>query len=159
MEFINLRSKNTCTYSVTFMDSESAVLRVSNIYGENQDCAKPLGAVAHFTSRIFEDKPIEVWGDGSVVRDYVHVDDVARALITAATYSGSHHIFNIGSGRGTSLNDLLKLLKKHTLLPVNVVYRPGELSLTTRDTTPNNNNITGSDIRIRKISRHRFTTL
>jgi UDP-glucose 4-epimerase len=104
---------------------KSAVLRVSNIYGENQGCAKPLGAVAHFTSRIFEDKPIEVWGDGSVVRDYVHVDDVARALITAATYSGSHHIFNIGSGRGTSLNDLLKLLKKHTLLPVNVVYRPG----------------------------------
>jgi UDP-glucose 4-epimerase len=103
----------------------SVILRVSNIYGENQDCAKPLGAVAHFTSSVLEDKPIEIWGDGTVVRDYLHVDDVATALLSAASYSGSHSIFNIGSGKGTSLNDLLQLLKEQTARPVDVTYKPG----------------------------------
>lgn len=103
----------------------SLILRVSNIYGENQDCTKPLGAVAHFTSSALEDKPIEIWGDGTVVRDYLHVDDVVTALLSAASYSGPHSIFNIGSGKGTSLNDLLQLLKEQMARPIDVVYKPG----------------------------------
>ena len=102
----------------------SVTLRVSNMYGETQDCTKPLGAVAHFTARILQGNPIEIWGDGTVVRDYIHVDDVTSAILAAASYSGPHAIFNIGSGEGTSLNELVKLLKTHTALPVNVNYKP-----------------------------------
>jgi UDP-glucose 4-epimerase len=101
----------------------SIILRVSNIYGEDQDCAKPIGAIAHFTSLALQGKPIEIWGDGKTVRDYVHVDDVASALLAAATYTGTISLFNIGSGIGTSLNDLLDTVKKYSLLPVSIIYK------------------------------------
>jgi UDP-glucose 4-epimerase len=104
---------------------KSIVLRVSNIYGEEQDCSKPLGAVAHFTSRVLHHEPIEIWGDGTIIRDYVHVDDVANALLTSATYTGPESLFNIGSGCGTSLAGLVELLREHSGLPVRVVYKPG----------------------------------
>jgi UDP-glucose 4-epimerase len=102
----------------------SVTLRVSNMYGETQDCTKPLGAVAHFTAHILQGTPIEIWGDGTVVRDYVHVDDVTSAILASTDYSGPYSIFNIGSGEGTSLSELVKKLKTHTALPVNVIYKP-----------------------------------
>jgi UDP-glucose 4-epimerase len=104
---------------------KSIVLRVSNIYGEEQDCTKPLGAVAHFTSRVLHHEPIEIWGDGTIIRDYVHVDDVAEALLTSATYTGPESLFNIGSGSGTSLVGLVELLREYSGLPVRVAYKPG----------------------------------
>ena len=58
------------------------------------------------------DKPIEIWGDGSVIRDYIHVSDVAEAVILAADYTGSKSVFNISSGLGTSLNDLVGMLEE-----------------------------------------------
>jgi UDP-glucose 4-epimerase len=51
--------------------------------------------------------PVEIWGDGSVTRDYIHVSDVADAFSTALEYSGEQRLFNVSSGVGTSLNDLI----------------------------------------------------
>src|SRR6266850_7536374 len=59
---------------------DSVILRPSNIYGESQDCNRPLGAVAHFTARAVNGVPIEIWGDGTTTRDYIHVDDVVSAI-------------------------------------------------------------------------------
>ena len=70
-------------------------------------------------------EPIEIWGDGSIVRDYVHVDDVADALLSAATYSGTHSLFNIGCGVGTSLNELVELIQRHIPHPLKINYKPG----------------------------------
>jgi len=102
---------------------DSIVLRVSNMYGESQSCNKPLGAVAHFTARAVNGRPIELWGDGSTTRDYVHVDDVASALAIAVRYEGAERIFNIGTGRGTSLNDLIDMLRKRMARPIVVESR------------------------------------
>ena len=94
------------------------------MYGETQDCTKPLGAVAHFTARILQGNPIEIWGDGTVVRDYVHVDDVTSAiLVFCKLFWPSRHLQH-RQRQGTSLNELVKLLKTHTALPVNVNYKP-----------------------------------
>jgi len=103
----------------------SITLRVSNIYGEGQDCARQLGAVAHFSDHALKGEPIEIWGDGSIVRDYVHVDDVAGALLNAATYSGTHTLFNIGSGVGTSLNELVELIQRRLHHALKINYKPG----------------------------------
>lgn len=103
---------------------KSVVLRVSNIYGEEQDVAKPLGAIAHFTSHALLGEPIEIWGDGTTIRDYVHVNDVVEALLAAAAYSGDERVFNIGSGIGTSLNELVDLIRQHSPSPVRVQYKP-----------------------------------
>jgi len=89
----------------------SIILRPSNIYGETQNQRSPLGAVLHFARHAIEGTPIEIWGDGTVVRDYIHVEDVVGAILAAMKYAGRKAIFNIGSGQGTSLNDLVRHLQ------------------------------------------------
>ena len=88
------------------------VLRVANPYGERQRADSAQGAVAVFLDRALRDAPIEILGDGSVVRDYIHVSDVARAFLCAVDYSGEPRVFNIGSGSGCSLNELVAAIER-----------------------------------------------
>jgi UDP-glucose 4-epimerase len=84
------------------------VLRPANPYGERQRTDVAQGAVAVFLERALRGEPIEIWGDGSVVRDYLYVGDVADAFVRAAAYQGAQRVFNVGSGAGTSLNELVE---------------------------------------------------
>jgi UDP-glucose 4-epimerase len=95
-----------------------AVLRVANPYGPRQRVDMAQGAVAVFVDAALSQRSVEIWGDGSVVRDYVHVADVARAFVLALEYGGSERIFNIGSGQGHSLNDLLNVIERAVGHPV-----------------------------------------
>jgi len=99
---------------------KTVCLRISNPFGPGQDPNRPQGAVGVFLHKILADKPITIWGDGTIVRDYVFVIDVVKAFILAADYEGDSCIFNIGSGIGTSLNDLINLLFKITGKSVSV---------------------------------------
>jgi UDP-glucose 4-epimerase len=101
---------------------DSVILRVSNMYGESQGCNKPLGAVAHFAAKAINGTALEIWGDGTTTRDYVHVDDVVVALIMAIRYEGAERVFNIGTGCGTSLAQLVNLLRERAPWPVTVNY-------------------------------------
>jgi UDP-glucose 4-epimerase len=103
---------------------DSIVLRVSNVYGESQDCFRPLGAIAHFANRVVSGIPIEIWGDGTTTRDYVYVTDVVNALLKCISYEGTERLFNIGSGRGVALNQLVEMLQRRLAKPVMVNYRP-----------------------------------
>ena len=103
---------------------DSIVLRVSNLYGEYQSLDRPLGAVSHFVHRAVKGMPIEIWGDGSICRDFIHVDDVVDGLLLAMTYRGPEHTFNIGSGRSVSLNELQHLIGKRLNKNVIVNYMP-----------------------------------
>lgn len=100
-------------------------LRVANPYGERQRIETAQGAVGVFLHRALRGIPIEVWGDGSVSRDYIHVSDVAEAFVKALAYDGPHSCFNIGAGSATSLNDLIGLLREIVERPVTVNYQPG----------------------------------
>jgi UDP-glucose 4-epimerase len=82
-------------------------LRIANPFGPYQDPRKRQGIVAAAISRIQADKPVEIWGDGTVVRDFIYIDDVTSAFISAAGYDGPARIFNIGSGIGRSINDVV----------------------------------------------------
>ncbi len=84
-----------------------SVLRIANVYGERQRLDSGQGAIAVFLQKALCNEKIEIWGDGSVVRDYVYVSDVVDAMIAAMGHKGSERVFNIGSGEGTSLNALL----------------------------------------------------
>lgn len=103
---------------------DSIVLRVSNMYGESQGCGRPLGAIAHFAARAVEGVPIQIWGDGTIIRDYVYVDDVVNAILRSASYEGIERMFNIGSGRGTSLNEILAMIRLRLRKPVIASYHP-----------------------------------
>jgi len=91
---------------------KASILRVANPFGERQRPENAQGAVGVFLHRAFSQQPIEIWGDGSVTRDYIYIDDVADAFALAVQYSGSKSVFNIGSGVGTQLNELIKIIEE-----------------------------------------------
>jgi len=81
-------------------------LRLSNPYGERQSPLRALGALTVFLHRTLKHQTVEVWGDGSVTRDFIYVGDVANAvyLATVNPVSGT---YNVGTGTGLSLRDIL----------------------------------------------------
>lgn len=101
------------------------ILRVTNPYGERQRIETAQGAVGVFLSRALQDKPLEIWGDGSVTRDYIYVADVAEAFAKAVMYDGQKSVFNISSGVGTSLNELIAVLERVTGKSITRNYSPG----------------------------------
>lgn len=105
-------------------DITAISLRVANPYGERQRIETAQGAVGVFLHHALKEIPIDIWGDGSVTRDYIHVLDVAEAFVRAIEYSGNKSCFNISSGAGTSLNELINLLEDVLGKPIERRYLP-----------------------------------
>jgi len=102
------------------------VLRPSVPYGPGQDPRRRQGAISVFLYRLATGQPIEIWGDGTVVRDYFYIDDLVTAILSAATLETlEERVFNIGGGRGYSLNELLQVIRGVTGQQPQVVYGPG----------------------------------
>jgi UDP-glucose 4-epimerase len=86
------------------------ILRYSNPYGERQNPHGQQGVIPVFLNRIkMGERPV-IYGDGSVERDYVYIGDATEATIAALERKTAHKIFNVGSGAGTSLNQLVKIM-------------------------------------------------
>lgn len=100
-----------------------AVLRPANPYGEEQNILGAQGAIAVFLGRIAKGQPVEIWGDGSVTRDYFYVGDLARAAIMAADAKVPQVIANVGSGEGLSLNELLDVIREAVGVAFDVQYQ------------------------------------
>lgn len=98
-------------------------LRYSNVYGPRQDPYGEAGVVAIFVERMLKDEPVLIYGDGEYVRDYVYVKDVVEANLLAME-RGDNEVFNIGTGRGTTVNELFRMLKELTGYRRDPVYAP-----------------------------------
>ncbi len=99
-----------------------SILRTSNPYGENQNPKWYQGAIAVFIYKALKGETVEIWGDGSVVRDYIYVGDVVDAAIKASKCLHNEKIINIGSGTGLSLNDVLTEIETITGQSIDVRY-------------------------------------
>jgi UDP-glucose 4-epimerase len=104
---------------------KSVVLRVTNPYGERQRVETAQGAVGVFLSRALQAKSLDIWGDGTVVRDYIYVGDVAEAFAKAVEYNGPKSVFNVSSGVGTTLNELMDVISESVDVPVIRNYTAG----------------------------------
>ncbi|MNO26540.1 dTDP-4-dehydro-6-deoxyglucose reductase [compost metagenome] len=115
----------TCSYGVSKLAIEKylalferlhrlpyKIIRLANPYGPGQDVNKAQGAVSVFIERSRNSLPIEIWGDGSNVRDYIYIDDAIRGIIALMGYEGKQRIFNLGSGQGRSLLDVVAEISK-----------------------------------------------
>lgn len=87
-----------------------AILRPSNPYGERQGHGGVQGVIGTFLHKIRNDEGIEIWGDGSVVRDFIHVADLAELcrMVGDRDVCG---VFNVGSGNGHSIVEILDVIK------------------------------------------------
>ena len=88
------------------------ILRVSNPYGERQRIETAQGVVAVFLNKAIQNQPLAIWGDGRVTRDYIYIGDVAEAFACAVDYDGTKSIFNVCSGVGTSITELIAMLER-----------------------------------------------
>jgi len=104
-----------------------AVMRISNPYGAYQSSGRAQGVVSVFLSKLIQDELIDVWGDGSVIRDYIHVDDVMDAALKLVAYQGHEKVFNIGSGIGLTLNELISEMEQLVGRKARVNYLPSRL--------------------------------
>ena len=104
---------------------KAITLRVANPYGERQRIETAQGAVGVFLHHAIKGIPIEIWGDGSVTRDYIHVSDVAEAFVKALQYKGAQRLFNVSSGVGTTLNELIDMLEAVLGKSIERRYLPG----------------------------------
>ena len=104
------------------------IARISNPFGASQSVKRNQGAASIFTHRARLGQPISIWGNGEVVRDYLHVSDTAAGLCELANAPpetlGKHWTFNLSSGTGTSLNSIVHILVRLLNRPVNVTFAP-----------------------------------
>jgi UDP-glucose 4-epimerase len=116
-------------------NKDAVAVRFGNVYGPRQDPHGEAGVVAIFCGRILNDKPLTIFGDGLQTRDYVYVGDVARAVLLAATRPLpprgrlDARGFNIGTGKGTSVLDIARVLQEvaGSSVPIEFApHRPGE---------------------------------
>ena len=110
-------------------------MRFGNVYGPRQDPHGEAGVVAIFCNRILAGKPLTIFGDGEQTRDYVYVGDVANAVWPGATFAlpragtVDERSFNIGTGLGTSVLELARILQDAAGSSVEIKFaprRPGE---------------------------------
>lgn len=100
------------------------VIRPSNPYGPGQNIHGKQGLIAVIIGKIFNKQSIEIWGNGSAVKDYIYIDDfVAYVSELIANKAAWNEIYNIGSGVGSSVKDVFMAFEANgiTLPPINYV--------------------------------------
>lgn len=113
------------------------IVRPSNPYGHGQNLYGRQGLVAVAIGKILNGQPVEVWGDGSAIRDYIYIDDLAEVFFQLIDNNVSNETVNIGSGRGYSVNDVLAFLKIISKVDFKIKYenaRPMDVSNMVLDT-------------------------
>jgi UDP-glucose 4-epimerase len=104
------------------------ILRVTNAFGPFQIAHKKQGLVAALIDCALRDQPVEIWGDGSVVRDFIFVDDILDALESAAHDNSGTRIFNIGSGRGRTVREVISAIEVLLSKKIDIAWQAGRSS-------------------------------
>ncbi len=108
------------------------VLRYPNVYGPRQDPHGEAGVVAIFTGQMLNGNQVVINGDGNQERDFVYVEDCARANLLALFVENPNTIYNLGYGYGTSINDIYSNQKKATDYKLTAIHGPAKAGETQR---------------------------
>ena len=101
------------------------IIRLSNPYGSYQRPNGILGAVTTFTYKALKGEEIIVYGDGTVIRDFIYIDDAIKAVRKIVEGKQIYHIFNIGCGYGTSIRDVLETISSTLKTDLKVAFKQG----------------------------------
>jgi UDP-glucose 4-epimerase len=110
--FSNLPEKNT------------SIVRPSNVYGPGQSLRSGFGVIRTMLEHVRRGTVMEIWGDGTSVRDFLYIDDMLSALIRLIDFPNDNNTYNVGSGIGYSLNQLKEIIESVCGKKVPAIYRP-----------------------------------
>ena len=88
------------------------VYRVANPYGPGQNIYGKQGVIPIFMEKALHDQPITIYGDGSMVRDYLYIDDLINMIVQSYTAELRHDTYNLGSGSGLSVDQIVDAIEK-----------------------------------------------
>lgn len=103
---------------------EHRILRPSNVYGEGQRLHIGQGVIGILADRALRGEPVEIWGTGESLRDYLHVEDLVAATLALLDYDGPEHVFNVSSGRGQSVLDIVRIVGEQSGIKPEIVFQP-----------------------------------
>lgn len=107
---------------------DARVARIANPFGAGQDPQKPQGVASTVAFRALAGQTVEVWGSGDAVRDFIHVNDAVEGLLAItdaqALPVGELPIFNIGSGRGASVNEIISIVEHQIGRRIQIARKP-----------------------------------
>jgi len=103
--------EKTLVYFSNKYNFKYTILRYSNVYGPRQNSNSESGVISIFINQILNNKPLTIYGDGKNTRDFIYIKDVVKANILSLNKEG---IFNIGTGKETSINELVEIFEKIT---------------------------------------------
>jgi UDP-glucose 4-epimerase len=103
---------------------QTTSFRISNAFGTRQNPLRPQGVIPIFLRSVLEGRPIQVLGDGSMSRDYIYVEDVARAMVRPLSGEHMHDAYNIGSGVATTVNEVVELIRDITRREFDTIHTP-----------------------------------
>ena len=98
------------------------VLRYSNPYGERQNPYGNQGVIPIFLNKINNNEDPTIFGDGSAIRDYIYIQDALDATLSLFDRKCNEKIFNVGSGRGNSINELISIMSEVTGKEIRPIY-------------------------------------
>lgn len=101
------------------------IIRLANPYGPYQRPNGRLGVVTTFVYNAITSGELKVYGDGSIVRDFIYIDDAVKGIIKIATGENELRVYNLGSGTGTSVNEVINVIKKFLNPELQVAYIAG----------------------------------
>ena len=97
-------------------------MRPSNPYGPWQETSQFQGLITTTLLALKDSQTIKIWGDGSSVRDFIYIDDLVQAISLAIFKEPEAHVFNIGSGEGVSVSQILDMATKITGRSTTIVF-------------------------------------
>lgn len=106
---------------------KTLILRPSNIYGPGQGLKSGFGVIPHLLRCATEDRPFQIWGDGLQVRDYLYIDDFVEVVTRLIDRPQASGVFNLGSGEGTSLRELIALVEAETGRTLRIEAQPARV--------------------------------
>ena len=104
---------------------EYIIVRPSNPYGSGQNLFGRQGLIAVTLGKILSGEHPQVWGDGSVIRDYLHISDLCSSINVLVNSNAMNEIINVGSGVGLSVNNVLQTIQHVTGNKLEIKYLPG----------------------------------
>ena len=119
--------KLLATYRVE-RDLDYTAIRASNPYGPYQIGKNKQGLVGSALIAGLKLSPFEVWGDGGIVRDFVFIDDLVDGIVQATNRDSVFREFNLGSGKGLSVNEVLDVCDEFLNHPLERIYKEGRSS-------------------------------
>ena len=106
-------------------DLDYRIIRLANPYGPYQRPNGKLGVVTTFIYKALTSGRLEVYGDGTVVRDFIYIEDAIRGILKIVNGENDIRVFNLGSGKGTSVNQVIEAIRKTIRSDLAVEYIAG----------------------------------